>query len=684
MGGEGLQWVGAAPFSSTTHIFQNLGDGTYQHSGSLAIRAAVAANTNITFKVLFNDAVAMTGGQPAEGNPNPIAIAKQVMAEGVAEVVLVSSQVEKWRALAPPGLVVVDRAELEVVQRKLQLIPGTTVLIYDQLCASEKRRRARRTPAQREQTRLFINEDVCEGCGDCSIQSNCIAIEPLTTSLGVKRTINQSACNTDLSCVLGLCPSFVEVEGAVLAGPTPNQLFDADGDLRGSLPQPVVTPLGDQSYNIYVAGVGGTGVLTLGALLGAAAQMDGLSSRVLDFTGLAQKNGAVVSQIRVARADDLISAARLGPGEVDLMIGADLVTAASKDALIRLDPGRSKIIMSADVAPTSDIVETRDWAPNVDELVAIVESRAQTSEQVHAHKLAIETFGETIAANVLLLGYAWQRGLVPISENAIKQAIELNGVAVRLNKQAFALGRAAAVGLVGARPRTPSNAVVSLDRLLADLQNRLTAYQDHAYAARFAQVVRRLRAAERAVAPDSEALSERAARSLFKVMAYKDEYEVGRLYTTPEFQARLAAQFAAHRRVKVWLAPPLPWRKQPANMRPQKLRFGAWVFAVFRLLAALKRLRGTSFDPFGWSEERRQERRLRDDFERLTLRIADRLSPENFQIAFELVGLPQDVRGFGPVKAEAMLRYWKARAAYLDQFDGIIAPTSAASNAHDV
>jgi indolepyruvate ferredoxin oxidoreductase len=665
MGGEGAQWIGAAPFSQTGHIFQNLGDGTYQHSGLLAIRAAVAANANITYKILYNDAVAMTGGQAAEGVIDPARITRQLHAEGVRRIVLVSDDPARWRhddALAP-GTSVHERGELDTVQRSLREIAGVTAIVYEQTCAAEKRRRRKRKTMPDPDRRLFINERVCEGCGDCSVQSNCIAVEPLETGFGRKRRINQNSCNKDFSCVKGFCPSFVDITGARLRKPDAARLPALEAELLASVPLPRVPPL-EGPFNVLVAGIGGSGVLTLGALLGGAAHLEGKASTVLDFTGLAQKNGAVVSQVRLAHHDTQIGAVRIGNGAADLLLGADLVVAASADNAARLAPQRSGAVLNLDETPTSAVVRQRDATQPSALMRERIRQRCMPARfhTLQANALAQALFGDMVVVHTLMLGYAWQQGLVPLSFEAIRRTIELNGAAVELNHSAFRWGRIAAchpdlLERVRASPAPVTPATQSLDELLAARVRDLADYQDRAYAERFRQLVRRAREAEHRAAPGREEFSRQVALSAYRLMAYKDEYEVARLYSNAEFQASLAAQFADHRKLSLWLAPPLLSRVDPATGRPRKRKFGPWVFTAFRLLARLKGLRHTRFDPFGYTAERRGERAMAEEFIGLVEAECTRLDGTRYDAALALARLPQEVRGYGPVKLEAMRAY---------------------------
>lgn len=668
MGAEGVQWVGAAPFSETGHIFQNLGDGTYQHSGLLAIRAAVAAGTNITYKILYNDAVAMTGGQPAEGALEPRAIVAQLRAEGVGEVRLVSDNPDAWRGLE--GAKVHHRDELDAVQRDLRGVPGVTAIVYEQTCAAEKRRRRKRGTFPDPDRRLAINPRVCEGCGDCSVQSNCIAVQPLETAYGTKRRIDQSACNKDFSCLKGFCPSFVEIEGAVIRKPDPERVAALEALYFPALPAPAAGAALDGAYNIYIAGIGGLGVLTVGALLGTAAHLEGLNATVLDFTGLAQKNGAVVSQVRIAPAGTDIHAVRIGAGGTDLLLGTDAVVAAGVDALRKLAQDRGAVVLNLDETPTADAVTDRDAKLPTRSIADTLLGRAgDKGFSLRATRLAEGLFGDSVAANTLMLGYAWQRGLIPVSVRAIEAAIDANGVAAKLNKRAFAWGRLAATDLTlveelaGVAP--PPAASATDEPLVAFIERRasdLVAYQDEAYAARYVALVGRAVSAAEPLGAAADAFVRAVAANAYKLMAYKDEYEVARLYSEPAFREMLAAQFAASRRISLWLAPPLLSRRDPATGRPKKRRFGPWVLPLLGALARAKRLRGTFVDPFGRTAERRAERALRDQYVADIEALAEGLDAAGLERAIALAELPDMVRGYGPVKEEAMAAYVARRA----------------------
>src|SRR5579883_1602688 len=686
MGGEGANWIGQAPFTREKHVFQNLGDGTYTHSGLLAIRAAAAAGVNITYKILFNDAVAMTGGQPVDGRLTVPEITRQVAAEGARRVVVVSDEPEKYPPGSDfaPGVTIHHRDELDAVQRELREIPGLTVLVYDQTGAAEKRRRRKRGHYPDPPRRVFINDAVCEGCGDCSEQSNCVSVKPVETELGRKRQIDQSNCNKDFSCLKGFCPSFVTVHGGSLRK-APPPAPAAEERLLAAIPLPVPRPL-DEPYGILVTGIGGTGVITLGALLGMAAHLEGKGCTVLDFTGLAQKNGAVMSHIRLAPRPEDIHAVRIAAGGAALVLGCDMVVAASPAALSRIEAGVTRAVINSALVPTAAFVMDGD----VDfEAAAMQKALRQATggkgiDFINATGLATALLGDSIATNLFMLGYAFQKGLVPLRLEAILRAIELNGVAVAASRRSFAWGRLAAQDIAAvtaqASPvlREEAPAPASLADLVARRAALLCEYQDAAYAERYRRAVAAVETAEKTRARGRSGLAEAAARSLFKLMAYKDEYEVARLYTEAAFRAKLDRQFTGDFRLGVHLAPPLFARRDPATGELRKREYGPWVFSAFRLLARLKGLRGTAFDLFGYTAERQRERRLIGEYEAVLAELAAGLDAENHALAVAIAGLPEHIRGFGHVK-ERNLRKAKAREAeLLAAFRRPVAPASAA------
>jgi indolepyruvate ferredoxin oxidoreductase len=669
MGGEGVNWIGQAPFTSEPHVFQNLGDGTYTHSGLLAIRAAAASGVNITYKILVNDAVAMTGGQSVEGGFTVPQIAAQVAAEGARRVVVVTDEPDKY----PPnrfasGTTVRHRDDLDAVQRELRTQPGLTVLIYDQTCAAEKRRRRKRGQLPELPRRVFINDAVCEGCGDCTEQSNCVSVKPLETEFGRKRTIDQSNCNQDFSCLKGFCPSFVSVMGGSVRKRERPPASVADAPFAG-LPVPPAPAL-DQPFSILVTGIGGTGVITVGALIGMAAHLEGKGCTVLDFTGLSQKNGAVMSHVRLARSPGDLASVRIAPGGADLLLGCDMVVAASSSALSRVERGATKAVINTALAPTAAFVMNTDVDFETPTMVRTL--RAAVGEEidfVDGTALATALMGDAIATNLFMLGYAFQKGFVPLSLAAIERAIELNGVAIEANRQTFGWGRLAAHDLgkaiAAARPLLPDEtpSPPSLEDVIARRAAFLTEYQDGAYARRYLTLVTAVKDAEGTRAPGRSGLAAAVATNFFKLMAYKDEYEVARLFTDGRFMAKLKRQFAGDFKLQFHLAPPFMARDQNTG-HPRKRAFGPWMFSVFRLLARLRRLRGTRFDPFGYMAERRAERALISDYEMLMAEIIARLGPDNHALALELASVPGDIRGFGHVK-ERNLRAAKARAAEL-------------------
>nr|WP_315595198.1 indolepyruvate ferredoxin oxidoreductase family protein [uncultured Cupriavidus sp.] len=674
MGGEGAQWVGAAPFSKRAHIFQNLGDGTYQHSGLLAIRAAVAAKTNITYKILYNDAVAMTGGQPAEGVNDPARITRQLHAEGVGRIAIVSDNPERWRndkALAP-AVEVHHRDALDEVQRTFREVQGVTAIVYEQTCAAEKRRRRKRKEIVDPDRRMFINQDVCEGCGDCSIQSNCISIEPVDTPLGRKRTINQSACNKDLSCVKGFCPSFVEVEGVKLRKPDAKRLATIEKAKVAGLQSPAQRSL-DEPFNIYITGIGGSGVLTMGALLGVAASADDLAATVLDFTGMAQKNGAVVSQVRIALAESEIPASRIGEGKADLLLGADLVVSAAADSVSRLASDRTAAVLNLAETPTPEVIRNRDAVLPTQLMHDRIRSRCNpvAFHAMDVGALAMRIFGDTLPTHTVMLGYVWQQGLVPLSHAAIMHAIERNGAAVEMNKSAFNWGRIIAddpnaLSAIADSPLEPQAAPTTLDAAMALHQRKLVEYQGDAYAKQYLDLVNLARRSEKAARPNSEAFAQAVANGAFKLMAYKDEYEVARLYSSQSFRDALARQFSSAEKVSLWLAPPLLSKVDARTGRPAKRKFGPWVFPVLKVIARMRGLRGTAFDPFGYTAERKSERRLRDEYFDDVRKLCSGLARSNFDQVVAIASLPSDIRGFGPVKEQAMVRHAKRRSEALE------------------
>lgn len=653
MGGEGVNWAASSLFTGRNHIFQNLGEGTYYHSGSMAIRQAVAAKANITYKILFNDAVAMTGGQPVDGPITVHAIAHEVRANGVARIALVSDDPEKFSAADfPSGVTLHPRTELDAVQRELRAIAGVSVLIYEQECATEKRRRRKRGQLPDPPKFAYINDLVCEGCGDCSVESNCLSVEPKETPFGRKRQINLSTCNKDFSCVNGFCPSFVTVEGATRRK---KRGSDVDVLVRAeALPQPKALGL-EKPYNLLVTGVGGTGVITVGALITMAAHLEGKGASVLDFTGFAQKFGPVLSFIRLSSKPDDIHQVRIDQGAADALIGCDIVVSSSVKASTAYRAAMRAVINTAEM-PTGDIVRHRDASLATSARLARLE-RLVGPERItsfDANRASEALFGDSVFANVMMLGAAWQLGLVPVTSQALLRAIELNGVAIEQNKQAFAGGRLAAadgnfvLSLLGAAIKEET-----LEDVIKRRADFLGAYQNAAYARRYTTLVDRVRSIEHRRLPGSSALTTAVAKSLFKLMAYKDEYEVARLHMETGFLDRLREEFEGDFSIKYHLAPPILSSGKDARGRPLKRQFGPWIQPAFRALARLKFLRGTAFDIFGYTRERRMERGLIDWYEALVSELLPRLAAETIDASAKIAGLPMEIRGYGPVKETA-------------------------------
>jgi len=657
MGGEGSNWIGIAPFTQTKHVFQNLGDGTYYHSGLMAIRAAVAAGVNITYKILYNDAVAMTGGQPVDGPLSVGEITHQVLHEGVRRCVLVSDHPEKFNYSSgiAHGVEVYHRDELERVQRELREVEGCTVLVYEQTCAAEKRRRRKKGQFPDPAKRLFINDAVCEGCADCSTQSNCVSLLPLDTAMGRKRQIDQSNCNKDYSCVKGFCPSFVTVYDAQPRKPEAVAVAQSD---FAELPQPPRAAIGD-SYGVMIAGIGGTGVITVGAVLGMAAHLEGRACSIFDMTGLSQKNGAVYSHLKISEDAARLSTQRLGIGEADLLLGFDMVSALGEESFTALRDAHTEVVGNSRMAPTALFQFFPDL--RVDEQLLVRRFRDRVGEEhvhlVDASGLALALCGDTIATNLFLVGFAAQKGLLPLGVDAIEQAVRLNGVAVDFNLKAFNLGRllvhdadkviemaAGSVAIAG--PQIPG----TLEEIVAHRAKYLAAYQNDAYAARYRALVERVAAAERERAPGKSGLAEAVARYYAKLLAYKDEYEVARLYAAPEFLDKLKSQFDGEMRLAFNLAPPLFSARDPVTGQLKKREYGAWMLPAFRVLSRLRFLRGTPFDIFGYTAERREERRLIADYEALVGEILGGLGEANHATAVQLAQLPETIRGFGHVK----------------------------------
>jgi indolepyruvate ferredoxin oxidoreductase len=670
MGGEGVAWVGQAPFTTDRHVFTNLGDGTYFHSGLLAVRQSIAAKVNITYKILFNDAVAMTGGQPVDGLLQVPEITRELDAEGAKRIVVVSDEPEKYEAVRSrlaPGVTVHHRDELDALQRELREVEGCSILVYDQTCATEKRRRRKRGTLADPAKRVVINELVCEGCGDCSVQSNCLSVEPVETEFGRKRRINQNSCNKDYSCVNGFCPSFVTVEGGALKSAQASAPSRPDPfGMTPMLPEPRL-PSAENAWGIVVAGIGGTGVITLGQLLGMAAHLEGKGVITQDAAGLAQKGGSTWSHIQIADRMEAIHTTKVGTAEADLVLACDTLVAASPVTLSVMRPGRTQVAINTHGSPTAAFVKQPDWQhPGARCEAAIAQAvGAGAVGAFDAERLAVGLLGDSMYANPLLLGYAWQRGHVPLGHAALMRAFELNGVQPERNKAAFEWGRRAAHDMAAVEallsPRPPAQVVAfikptGINEVLSTRIAFLTAYQDAAYAAAYAAYVNKVRAAEeKAMGPGKGrlGLTEAVARGLFKLMAYKDEYEVARLHTDRSFLDKIAAQFEGDYVLRHHLAPPLLGKKN-ARGEAVKQAFGPWVRKAFVVLAKLKGLRGTAFDVFGYTEERRTERALIVEYRHAIDELLQALTPEKHALAVQVARIPDDIRGYGHVKRKSL------------------------------
>jgi indolepyruvate ferredoxin oxidoreductase len=678
MGGEGANWIGEAPFSTRGHMFQNLGDGTYNHSGSLAIRFAVAAGTNITFKILYNGVVAMTGGQKHEGELTVEAIAHQVAAEGVKKIALVTDEPNKYAPTItwPPGLTVHHRNIINEVQRELAETPGVTVLIYDQTCATEKRRLRKRGLFPDPDARIIINELVCEGCGDCGTASNCVAVQPVETEFGRKRRIDQSACNKDFSCLEGFCPSFVTVHGARMKkAPLPTK-EDANG--QPALPEPKIAEIGATPYGILIAGLGGTGVVTVSAILGMAAHLEGKGVGVIDMAGLAQKGGAVYCHVKIGHTPADVHAIRIAAGEANLLLGCDLVVAGAKQVLSAVEQGKTAVLVnSAEVFP-GDIERNPDFVlPSEEIKQAIRRAGGPESIFIDTTALAQALLGDSIAANIFILGYAWQKGYLPLSEAAILRAIELNGESVPMNHSAFLWGRRAAHDLKSVeavveslrRPTEAKQRSKTLDEVIDRRAAFLVDYQNEAYSAHYRARVEAIARAEKTRAPGTTELTEAVARYLFKMMAFKDEFEVARLYTSEAFQRQLAETFEGDLTLELHLAPPIPFLQRKTDFGgSRKITFGPWMFGVMKVLAKLKWLRGSWIDITRFNNDRIVERRLLAEYEALIDEILSSLTPDNHAAAVALARLPERIRGFGHIKARHIAAVEPERERLLAEF----------------
>ncbi len=672
MGGEGASWVGQSHFTEEKHVFANLGDGTYYHSGILAIRQALGAKVNITYKILFNAAVAMTGGQPFDGPLTVQGLTKQLNGEGVGRIAVVADDPNKYPSKMDfaAGVTFHHRDDLEEVQKELRNWKGVSVLVYDQHCATELRRMRKRGKAETPNKRLFINDTVCEGCGDCGVESNCVSIAPKETLLGRKRKIEQSSCNMDFSCVKGFCPSFVSVYGAKLRkkeGSSELAQFDAS-----ELPTPALPSI-DDTYSIIVTGIGGTGVVTIGALMGMAAHIENKGVSVLDMAGLAQKNGSVISHVRFANTPDDIYSVKIPAGEADLLIGCDLVTSASFDSLAKLKTGKSKAIINDHKVMTPDFASNRDAPFPTDDMKQSIADQVGEGDSwfFNASELATKLLGDSIGSNLFVVGYAFQKGLIPLSEDSLLKAIELNAIQIDFNKQAFALGRWAVHDMDRLTALFESEQAQfiqqDLDTLIKHRIQHLTDYQDGAYAERYSKMVERVHRAEKELGTGSEQLTKSVAHVLAKLMSYKDEYEVARLYSQPEFLAKLEEQFDGDFKLAFHLAPPLLANRNNKGYLVKK-EYGPWVLKVFKLLAGFKSLRGGTFDIFGKTAERKMERALISEYMGVIEELCQNLRPENLALAIRIADLPRDIRGFGHIKEEAIGKVKAQESTLLTEF----------------
>ncbi len=685
MGGEGVSWVGQAPFTDEPHVFANLGDGTYFHSGLLAIRQSIAARVNITYKILYNDAVAMTGGQPLDGNLSVPAMTRELHAEGVQRIVVVTDEPEKYaqvRDLAD-GVTVHHRDELDALQQQLRQVPGCSALIYDQTCATEKRRRRKRGTLPEARSHVVIHEAVCEGCGDCAVQSNCLSVEPVDTVMGRKRRINPSTCNQDLSCVKGFCPSLVTVTGAdgqaplrKARGPAskPATVLAPVLDDGPAPPEPRV-PAAPRPWGIVVAGIGGTGVITIGQVLGVAAHLEGKGVITQDSAGLAQKGGAAWSHIQIADDPQALHTTRVPTAEADLVMACDAIVAAQPATLSVMASGRTRVALNTHGTPTATVIQQRDWAYPAQHCDQVLRQTVGDDAvgRFDAHQLAEGLLGDALYANPIMLGYAWQRGWIPLSREAIRRAIELNGVQVDRNLTAFEWGRRAAHDLptvmrkalpaqvvsVVRRMTSGSADTLPLDDLVTHHLDFLTAYQDAAWAGRYADVVRQVREAESKWSghgAEAERLSRVVAHQLFRLMAYKDEYEVARLLADAAFHQQVQGAYDGPVRLSFHLSPPAWPGLASGEGRPRKVTVGeGWRWAL-SVLARGKVLRGRWWDPFGHTHERRQERALIDRYVRTIEVVLQGLSPARLPLALALLKVVEPIKGYGPVKAEALAR----------------------------
>jgi indolepyruvate ferredoxin oxidoreductase len=678
MGGEGASWMGEAPFVDTPHVFQNIGDGTYYHSGLLAVRAAVASGVNMTYKILFNDAVAMTGGQPVDGPMTVPQITQQVSAEGVKKVVVVTDEPEKYGPNPgfAEGVEIYHRDDYEKVQKEIREIPGITAIVYDQTCGAEKRRRRKRNQFPDPPKRVVINDLVCEGCGDCGVKSNCVSVAPLETEFGRKRTIDQSSCNKDFSCVNGFCPSFVTVHGGELKKGKSAPVGDNIDTLFPAVPEPELPAL-DEAYGMLVNGIGGTGVVTIGAIVGMAVHLEGNAFGALDMAGLAQKGGAVWSHLQIANKLEDIRTTRLGSGGAKVMVGCDFVTSASEKSMDMVREGTTRAVVNLHQQMTGDFTRNAEMQFPASSLQRTISDGVGKGNVhfVEATRIATALLGNSIATNMFMLGMAFQKGLVPVGSEAINKAIELNGTAVKMNQAAFLWGRRAAVDLaaverlIGPKAEVAKSARLSqtLDETIERRVEFLTGYQNAGYASRYSSLIEKVRDAEARIRGHG-GLAEAVARYYFKLLAYKDEYEVARLFTDGSFKQKVASMFEGDYKLHFHLAPPLLAKRHSESGELVKSEYRAWVFGAFKILAKLKFLRGGRLDVFGYTKERRVERQLISEYEKTVGELLASLSEDNHALAVRIAGIPEDIRGFGHVKERNMEKAKAKRSELLALF----------------
>lgn len=672
MGGEGVTWVGQAAFTENKHVFQNLGDGTYFHSGSLAIRQSVAANVNITYKILYNDAVAMTGGQPIDGTLSVDQLILQLRGEGIKRIALVSDHPEHYDAPSENGLTINHRDDLLSIEEELREVEGVSVLIYEQTCAAEKRRRRKKGTMVDPNRRIFINDAVCEGCGDCGQKSNCLSVLPKETELGRKRQIDQSACNKDYSCVNGFCPSFVSVIGGGLKKRSVNA---ASSDGFVELIEPKLAAL-DTPWNLVVTGVGGTGVLTITAVLAMAAHIEGKGCATMNQTGLAQKFGPVVSHLRLANKQEDINAVRIPAGDADLLLGCDLVVSSSDEAIAKVNVERSVAVINDTEMTTADFVYHRDaqFPGDAMKQLIVAEVGEGKVDFIQASEIANNLLGDSLATNFFMLGYAFQKGYIPVSSEAISHAIKLNGVAVEFNQNAFLWGRRAVDNMhavmsaagVAVEHWAP---LESLDDIIEFRSQHLSKYQDITYAQAYRERVEKVRSAEIKIRGEASELTPAVARALHKLMSYKDEYEVARLYSDGEFMKKIKSSFDGNFKLQFHLAPPI-FAKHGRDGLPKKRVFSAWMFKAFGVLAKFKGLRGSVWDVFSYSAERKAERALLTQFNEDLDDFLRVLDADNIALITEIIALVEEVRGFGHVKEQAIAQYRVRRQQLLGRLRG--------------